>query len=84
MVKFLPLLIALIIFAVVYTLPRSELISRAYIERAKSSTGEVDLNAKKGVWEGKELKIPTEEIAAIVSRLPDKNVLGVTNGEKWI
>ncbi len=78
MARFIPLIIALIVLVAALNWPRSELTSKAYIERIYQASGQVDTGAIKGVWNNKEVAVPIKEITSPV------NVLGTSTGEKWI
>lgn len=81
MARFVPLVVALVFLVVALNWPRSELTSKAFIDRIYSASGEIDPTATKGVWNGQEVPVPTAELAALSQ---PSNVLGVSTGEKWI
>lgn len=78
MAKFVPLVLALVVLVVAISWPKSELTSKTFLNQIYSASGQIDQNAIKGVWNNKEVAVPTQELP------PPVKVLGTSTGEKWI
>lgn len=63
--------------------PQSELTSQKYLQQIYSTDGKFDPNAKKAVWNNKEVPPPTVDLTNRLFQDPTK-VLGDSTGEKWI
>lgn len=84
MVKFIPLVLALIILAVAISWPRSELTSKAFLNRVLASNGKFDPAATKAVWFNKDVPLPTQQLAQLLEQPAPTQVLGENNEEKWV
>ncbi len=83
MARFIPLVIALIVFAIALSWPRSELTSKDFLNQIYTASGQIDPNATKAVWFNEDIPVPTAELAYSANKV-SPNVLGDSSGDKWI
>lgn len=83
MIRFLPLIAAVVVLALTLSWPRSELTSKKFLTQIYSASGQYDPKAFKAVWFNKDVPLPSADLA---SKLTNDlvRVLGQSTGEKWI